>query len=330
MISRQLAYAALVVKDVEATARVLGEVLGLRHSPLPVGENGATVPVFSVGESALALFALGDPFVDGRQRPGVHHIAMAVEDLAGGLAQAREAGLPLARQQPANGLGGRAAALLDPQATGGALIRLTEPLQLAPSSEGMVERIDHIGIATATIESDQETLVRKLGQPLESTQTDSEVLIPVESFTSDKYGMVQKARQPEIIGSLRVIFVTVGDTELEILQGYNKSENIHVEQGSVGTTRNDYAAIVGYVNRHGAGHHHIALKVKDINACLNYLQGAGLRMIDMEGRPGSRRALIGFVHPASLGGVLMHLVERPDKWPPDAGDGPAAPGGDAG
>lgn len=330
MISRQLAYAALVVKDVEATARVLGEVLGLRRGTLSVGGNGATATVFSVGGSALALFAPGDPFVDGRKRPGVHHIALAVEDLAEGLSQLREADLPLARRQPAIGLGGRAAALLDPQATGGALIRLTEPLQLAPSPDGMVERIDHIGIATATIERDQDTLVRKLGQPLESTQTDSEVLIPLESFTSDKYGMVQKARQPEMIGSLRVIFVTVGDTELEILQGYDKSQNIHVEQGAGGNTRNDYAAIVGYVNRHGAGHHHIALKVKDINACLNHLSGAGLRMIDLEGRPGSRRALIGFVHPASLGGVLMHLVERPDHWPPATGGGPAAPAGETG
>jgi hypothetical protein len=28
------------------------------------------------------------------------------------------------------------------------------------------------------------------------------------------------------------------------------------------------------------------------------------------GRPGSRRALIGFVQPKSLGGVLMHFVQR--------------------
>jgi hypothetical protein len=33
-------------------------------------------------------------------------------------------------------------------------------------------------------------------------------------------------------------------------------------------------------------------------------------MIDSKGRPGSRRALIGFVHPASLGGLLLHFVER--------------------
>ena len=314
MISPQLAYAALVVNDVEATAQALSGPFGLRRADLPVG--GATAPVFSVGRSALALFPAGHAYVEGRERPGVHHIAMAVDDLAQAMEQAREAGVPLAQQQPAEGLDGRKMVSLAPQATGGAPVYLSEQLNLEPSPEGLVERIDHIGIATATIENDQMTYVQCLGQRLESTQTDSEVLIPVESFTSDKYGMVQKAREPEIIGSLRVIFVTVGDTELEILQGYDKSQDLHVERGKAGNTRNDYAAIVGYVNRHGAGHHHIALKVGDINAALKHLDAAGLRMIDLVGRPGSRRAMIGFVHPSSLGGILMHLVERPDTWPP--------------
>jgi hypothetical protein len=30
----------------------------------------------------------------------------------------------------------------------------------------------------------------------------------------------------------------------------------------------------------------------------------------MAGRPGSRRALIGFIHPSALGGVLVHFVQR--------------------
>jgi hypothetical protein len=34
-------------------------------------------------------------------------------------------------------------------------------------------------------------------------------------------------------------------------------------------------------------------------------------MIDTVGRPGSRRAMIGFLHPRSLNGVLLHLVQRP-------------------
>ena len=60
----------------------------------------------------------------------------------------------------------------------------------------------------------------------------------------------------------------------------------------------------------GRSLHHVALKVRDIDATLGALAAAGLRLIDTRGRPGSRRARIGFVHPAALGGILMHLVQR--------------------
>ena len=46
------------------------------------------------------------------------------------------------------------------------------------------------------------------------------------------------------------------------------------------------------------------------DATLARLAAAGHRVIDHVGRPGSRRARIGFVHPASLGGLLLHFVER--------------------
>jgi hypothetical protein len=36
----------------------------------------------------------------------------------------------------------------------------------------------------------------------------------------------------------------------------------------------------------------------------------GFATIDRVGRPGSRRARIGFVQPGALGGVLVHFVQR--------------------
>jgi methylmalonyl-CoA/ethylmalonyl-CoA epimerase len=62
----------------------------------------------------------------------------------------------------------------------------------------------------------------------------------------------------------------------------------------------------------GRGLHHFAVKSPDIDALLAGTAAAGLPMIDTTGRPGSRRALIGFPHPRALGGVLMHVVQRPD------------------
>jgi hypothetical protein len=61
----------------------------------------------------------------------------------------------------------------------------------------------------------------------------------------------------------------------------------------------------------------VALKTPDIDAVLSELGQAGLPLIDHRGRPGSRRAPIGFVHPKGLGGVLAHFVQRPA--PSDSG-----------
>jgi hypothetical protein len=36
----------------------------------------------------------------------------------------------------------------------------------------------------------------------------------------------------------------------------------------------------------------------------------GFATIDRVGRPGSRRARIGFLSPKSLGGILVHFVQR--------------------
>ena len=71
-------------------------------------------------------------------------------------------------------------------------------------------------------------------------------------------------------------------------------------------------AIARFVASQGRGLHHVAVKSPDIDALLGSMAAAGLPMIDTRGRPGSRRALIGFPHPRALGGVLMHLVQRPD------------------
>jgi methylmalonyl-CoA/ethylmalonyl-CoA epimerase len=314
MISKELAYVALVVRDVEGAATVFEREFGLKRTDCAVGESGGTAPVLSVGASALALFAPDDPYVEGNSGPGVHHFALAVEDLSVGIAYARESGVPLEREAPEPGLQGGPRVMISAAATGGTRTYLTEPLLLERGEGGIVQRIDHIGVASRTIDTDLDTYVTRLGLPLESTQTDMETHFAVESFTSDRYGVVQKSREPEIMGSMRVIFVTVGDTELEIIQGFAKSRDVHVEQGRAGNTRQDFNAIVGYVARQGPGLHHIALKVADINARLAELGKAGLSLIDSVGRPGSRRALIGFVHPKSLYGVLLHLVERPDSW----------------
>src|SRR5688572_27644521 len=74
-----LSYVALVSQEVPAAAAVL-RLLGLRQEAVRVDAAGRSIPVFPLGETALALFAPGDPLLGGEARPGVHHIALAAAD----------------------------------------------------------------------------------------------------------------------------------------------------------------------------------------------------------------------------------------------------------
>ena len=59
----------------------------------------------------------------------------------------------------------------------------------------------------------------------------------------------------------------------------------------------------------GPGLHHVAYQVTNIDAELERLRGAGMRMIDEQPRTGIRGSRVAFVHPRSTGGVLTEIVE---------------------
>ena len=65
-----------------------------------------------------------------------------------------------------------------------------------------------------------------------------------------------------------------------------------------------------FLERRGPGVHHIAYRVDDVEAALASLREEGVRLIDEHGRPGSRGTTIAFGHPASMGGVLVELVQE--------------------
>jgi len=60
----------------------------------------------------------------------------------------------------------------------------------------------------------------------------------------------------------------------------------------------------------GPGLHHIAYRVADIVAALAHLRDEGAQLIDDTPRPGSRNTTIAFVHPHSMDGVLVELVQQ--------------------
>ncbi len=68
------------------------------------------------------------------------------------------------------------------------------------------------------------------------------------------------------------------------------------------------STVARFLESRGEGIHHIALEVDDINSELKNLEKKGFTLIDEVGREGVA-GQIGFLHPKSVNGVLVELLQ---------------------
>ena len=92
---------------------------------------------------------------------------------------------------------------------------------------------------------------------------------------------------------VRVAMLPVGEPRVELLEPTSEA-----------------SPVAKFLEKRGAGIHHIAVRVEDIRATLGRLKEQGARLIDESPRVGAGGCLVAFVHPASAGGVLLELVEH--------------------
>ncbi|HQD41863.1 MAG: methylmalonyl-CoA epimerase [Clostridiales bacterium] len=132
----------------------------------------------------------------------------------------------------------------------------------------MVTKVDHIGIAVSNLEETLKVYTEVLGLELSG----------VEVVEDQK---------------VRVAFLPIGDTEIELLE----------------STQPD-GPIAKFIEKKGEGIQHIAFRVEDIHAALEDMRQKGVRLIDEQPRYGAGGAQIAFLHPKSTHGVLVELCER--------------------
>jgi methylmalonyl-CoA/ethylmalonyl-CoA epimerase len=122
----------IAVGSLAAARPVFEKLLGKPpDSQEVVEEQQVRVAVFQVGESRLELLEATSP--DSplarslcKRGQGVHHVAVAVEDLAGTLRKLESAGVRLIDREPRRGVGNEQVAFLHPASTAGVLIELVE------------------------------------------------------------------------------------------------------------------------------------------------------------------------------------------------------------
>jgi methylmalonyl-CoA/ethylmalonyl-CoA epimerase len=92
---------------------------------------------------------------------------------------------------------------------------------------------------------------------------------------------------------VRLAFVTEGGTRLELLESIRPD-----------------GVIARFIEKRGEGMHHVAFSVPDVRKAIADLRGKGFEVIDDEPRRGHGGRLVAFVHPRSLHGVLLELVQE--------------------
>jgi methylmalonyl-CoA/ethylmalonyl-CoA epimerase len=112
-------------------------------------------------------------------------------------------------------------------------------------------------------------------------------------FWRDALGLHVSETEEVAEQGVRVAMLPVGEPRIELLEPTGAS-----------------SPVAKFLEKRGAGIHHIAVRVDDIRAALARLKEQGARLIDESPRVGAGGCLVAFVHPATAGGVLLELVEH--------------------
>jgi methylmalonyl-CoA/ethylmalonyl-CoA epimerase len=129
----------------------------------------------------------------------------------------------------------------------------------------MLQRIDHIGIAVENLDETVAFYREVMGLEVSST---------------------------EVFNGMKIAFLRVGDSELELLEDLTPD-----------------GVIARHVAKRGEGIQHVAYRVDNIDQALQDMRAKGIELIDGWPRPGARNARVAFLHPKSTKGVLIEFVE---------------------
>ena len=129
---KRIDHIAIVVEDMEKTLAFWRDALGMelthvRDVPaeqsqvafLPAGESEIELVLPTTGDTGLAKYL-------EKRGPGMHHVCLEVDDIAGMLAQLKEKGVQLINEEPRTGADGKKYAFIHPKSANGVMVELYE------------------------------------------------------------------------------------------------------------------------------------------------------------------------------------------------------------
>lgn len=129
-------------------------------------------------------------------------------------------------------------------------------------------KLDHIGIAVESLESALKIYQEGLG------------LCPDHIEEMPERG-------------IKVAFLRLGDTTLELIQSIKEGSNI-----------------AKFIASRGQGLHHLCFEVPAIEAAIETGQRAGMKPLSEKPEKGAHQTLVSFFHPKTTAGVLMEFCQK--------------------
>jgi len=117
---------------IEEVATFYREALGLKIEEVEeVSEQKVRVAMLPIGESRIELLepTTSDSPISkflAKRGPGIHHVAIRVDDIRESLRKMKQSGARLIDEEPRRGAGGCLVAFVHPSSTGGVLVELVE------------------------------------------------------------------------------------------------------------------------------------------------------------------------------------------------------------
>jgi methylmalonyl-CoA/ethylmalonyl-CoA epimerase len=129
-------------------------------------------------------------------------------------------------------------------------------------------RVHHVAVVVKSIERSVGLYRDLLGMPVEA----------VQDIASDR---------------VRIAFLGVGESKVELVQPTDES-----------------TGVARFLASRGEGFHHVCFEVGNLAEALIRLELDGLELIDTAPRRGAEGP-VAFIHPRSCNGVLVELIEAP-------------------
>jgi methylmalonyl-CoA/ethylmalonyl-CoA epimerase len=129
---QKIEHLGIAVKNLKSANEVFRKLLGNAHYKVEeVEREGVSTSFFTLGDSKIELLEATNPnspiakFID-KKGGGIHHVAIAVDNIEQEMARLKEEGFTLLSDQPLKGADNKLICFLHPKSTLGVLIELCQ------------------------------------------------------------------------------------------------------------------------------------------------------------------------------------------------------------